>query len=532
MKKAIFIIVLTLTILTTFSQKWEHTIGQPNHYEASRRVIEHYDKGYVISAQYDDLGWLVKTDINGNVLWDKVLGIDPDQVITEKTIFDEQGNMYLFGTMLQDIEPFWPLVIKLNACGEKQWCKLMYQNEYEYGSFSDALLLENGDLLALANMPDAEQHDMIYLFCISPDGEYKWKKSYASKDNYPFFSMRLGSRIQHFDDIYIISGYVYSPYPGGDTNHVFLRPMFIGIDTLFNEQWVVEFGIADSMLGKALTSIPINDSLFMGVGRYRYVDSTGQTKDAWAMYYNAIGEQVGYQVITKDKLGSEVNESTFFEIERINDSIFLATSGYFYGEDDDGAMGEIVFDTAGNVYNYAIREGTSGGNTSLVKTFDDKYAIATSYRYPNLTYDVYFYKINENLEHDTVYPGSYTYDSLCTNLPIQSGVIDLAGCDIITGLEEIPSLEDYNNNKNTIVISAYPNPANKGTITLEFKNTEYFEDMELRCFDVFGEEVHEERVYPYQGESVVYVNGWGKGIYVGVVYSDGLPVGSCKFIIR
>ena len=165
------------------------------------------------------------------------------------------------------------------------------------------------------------------------------------------------------------------------------------------------------------------------------------------------------------------------------------------------------------------------------KTFDDKYAIATSYRYPNLTYDVYFYKINENLEHDTVYPGSYTYDSLCTNLPIQSGVIDLAGCDIITGLEEIPWLEDYNKRENTIVITAYPNPAKDGSITLRYTNTGNYEDMELKCFDVFGKVVHEETVYQHQGETKLYVANWSVWIYVGIVYSNCIVVGNCKFII-
>ena len=225
---------------------------------------------------------------------------------------------------------------KLNACGEKLWCRLFGFTEYKYGAFEDGIILENGNLLGVASLPDEEQHDMIYLFCVSPDGDYLWKKSYASCDNYPFFEGRLGSRIQFFDDIYIISGSVYSPHPNYPTISS-LRPMFIGIDTFFKEKWVLEFGLVDNMKGKALTSIPINDSLFMGVGRYRYSDSTGMTKDAWAMFYNDKGEQTGYQRITRDKLGLEVNESAFYEIERVNDSLFLATSGYFYGVGDKNA---------------------------------------------------------------------------------------------------------------------------------------------------------------------------------------------------
>jgi len=307
--------------------------------------------------------------------------------------------------------------------------------------------------------------------------------------------------------------------------------MFIGIDTLFNEQWVLEFGMVDNMKGKALTSIPINDSLFMGVGRYRYADSTGELQDGWAMYYNEQGEQTGYAVITKDKLGNEVTESVLYEVERIDDSLYISTAGFYSNDLDENTIGEIVFDTAGNVYDFEIRIG-SPASTYLTKTFDNKYTIATSILYSDLTWDIYLYKVNENLEHDTVYPGNYTYDSLCDNLPIQSGTIDLAGCDIITSLEEIPWLEDYNKQENTIKVLAYPNPVKEGEVTLSFTKTEDFENMELKCFNVFGELVHEEKVYQNQSESKVNIQKWQSGIYVTLIYSNGQVVGRCKFVVK
>jgi hypothetical protein len=531
MKRIIILVLLSVLETSLYAQKWESTIGQPNQYEASRRVIEHYDKGYLISAQLNEHGWMVKTDMNGSVLWDKQLGVGSDQVITEKTLYNDQGEIYIIGTIYQDIAPLWPVAIKLNACGDLQWCRQLYFEEYEFGAFYDAILLDNGDLLAVANMPDDDQHDMIFLFCISPEGEYKWKKSYASCTNYPNFEMRLGSRIQFFNDIYIITGYVYSPHPNYP-NTSSIRPMFIGIDTAFNEQWVLEFGMVDNMKGKALTTIPINDSLFMGVGRYRYVDNTGMTKDAWAMFYNDKGEQTGYRRITRDKLGSEVNESTFYEVERINDSLYLAAFGCYYGVEDDEAMGEIVFDTAGNVYNYSLRENTTGGNSSVIKTFDNKFAIACSYQYPDLSYDVYFYKVNQNLEHDTVYPGNYTYDSLCTDLPIQSGEIDLTGCDVVTSIGEIPTLEEYRESLQSIPIKAFPNPVKEGELTFELQNTEHHSNMKLKVFNVFGEVVDEQKVYQYQGEHKANTKNWKAGLYVAIIYSNGKIAGKTKFVVQ
>jgi len=536
MKKLFLFLGVLFTFTSTIAQKWEQTIGEPYITETSNRGIEHYDKGYIltgtITAGYDDgHGWVVKTDINGNVLWDKAFGVDPDQVILDNTQFDAQGNMYMFGTMKQDIEGDWPLLVKLNACGEKEWCKYYgFTEEFKYGFFTDAMVLNNGDLLGLAYMVNKEGHqDRIFLYYVSPDGVLKWKKSYASCDNYPLFEDRLGRRIQQFDDIFIISGYVNSPHPN-IPNISSLRPMFIGIDTLFNEKWVLEFGLEDNMKGKAHTSIPINDSLFMGVGRYRYSDTTGMTKDAWAMFYNDKGQQTGYKRITRDKLGYEVSESTFYEVERINDNMYISTAGFYSTEYDEPTIGEIVFDTSGAVYNYVMRIG-SVASTYLTKTFDNKYAISSSLQYPNLSWDMLLYKINAYLEQDTLYPGNYTYDSLCPRT-IESGIIDLAGCDVITSIGEIPTLEEYHKGLQSIPIKASPNPTSTGEVLLEMENTGLYANMQLKVFDVYGKQIHSEKVYPHQGATRLNVSQWPSGMYIATIFSNEQVKGKCKVLVR
>ena len=56
--------------------------------------------------------------------------------------------------------------------------------------------------------------------------------------------------------------------------------------------------------------------------------------------------------------------------------------------------------------------------------------------------------------------------------------------------------------------------------------------MELKCFDVFGKEVHSEKVYQHQGESILDIQNWETGIYFAIVYSDGKAVGECKFVVQ
>jgi hypothetical protein len=56
--------------------------------------------------------------------------------------------------------------------------------------------------------------------------------------------------------------------------------------------------------------------------------------------------------------------------------------------------------------------------------------------------------------------------------------------------------------------------------------------MELKCFDVFGKQVHHEKVYQNQGECKLDLHTWNSGVYIAIVYSQGLPVGQCKFVVQ
>jgi len=522
------------------SLRWQNLIGLPGRNDEGGKIIEHYDHGYLIAGNTtigsgDYRGWIVKTDINGQLLWDKqIFSYSPDLILISNSIYDKEGNIYVFGLLLQGQPHEFPFVAKLNACGELQWCRLMAIDGYEYGFPTDAIFLENGDLLSLVFLTDPDYKEMVFLLRMSPDGALIWKKEYASLDNHPYYGTRIGQAIKKFGDLIVITGYVYSPYPNGNPDHVYLRPMFIGINEKFEEQWIVEFGINDSLLGKAETVVSINDTLFMGVGRYRFINETGDMdKKAWLMFFNHQGEPVGYKILDDDQFGPEVLETCLFEVEQIKDDKYLLSAGYLNSEINDYNKGDLVVDTAGNVYNYAIREHTtSGGNIYLAKTFDKKFTLNADYRLPNqTTSDILLYKINENLEQDTLYPSSYTYDSLCGHT-IESGVIDLGGCDVITGIGEIPTLEQYNQKLQTIPVTASPNPTNTGEILLEFENTGLFDNLELKVFDVFGKQVHTGKILPHQGAARLDVSNWGSGVYVAVVFSYGEMKGKCKVVVE
>ena len=167
----------------------------------------------------------------------------------------------------------------------------------------------------------------------------------------------------------------------------------------------------------------------------------------------------------------------------------------------------------------------------MEKTFDGKFSIACAYAPQIISFDILHYKINANLEQDTVYPGNYTYDSLCPH-QIQSGVIDLAGCGVITSIGEIPTLEEYREDMKKIGITPSPNPSNTGEVLLELENTESFNNKELKVFDVYGRQLHSEKIWPHQGAVRLDVSGYQKGVYVAAVFSNGQMMGKCKVLIE
>jgi len=530
MKTHVLVFIFLLSITSSIAQKWQQTFGNPGTDEDVMDVIESYDNGYLIDGDYElnNGNWLIKTDINGNLLWDKFFTWDEGWLYWGRVDQDNEGNMVVTCQVSKPGLGTWPLVVKLNACGEKLWCRVFADYDFMFGTPRDILFLDNGDVIVLTHFESQEQIDQIFLYYINSEGNFQWKKSYASTNTHPLIGPKGGLRIFPFDDFFLIAGYCYWPYPT-NPNFKKLRPLFIKINDQFEEEWIIPFGVSDSIVGEAYSLIQLNDSIFMGVGKRRFSEGGENLNNSLLMFFNSIGEELGYNQIRNDSIGPNINQNLIYDIERINDTLFITSSGF--GEAYEGnPFGEFVIDTSGNVFNYQSRPNTAGVS-ELIKTFDNKYVIITNLQEGKAISDILLYKINEELEQDTIYPGSYTYDSLCP-YPIQSGIIDVTNCAIITDVGDLPSAKEYFAGQSLISVVAYPNPAFEGSITFEFKNTKHHSDMELRCMNVFGEEIYREKVFQHQGESKVNVQNWHAGIYLALVYSNGRVVGKTKFIIK
>ena len=548
--RTLIITTLILSWQILFAQqKTEVYFGVTGRTDVGKDILELYDKGYYITGRFEgsgeyNYGWNIKTDINIELVYDKVFEHSMSSVASTKSVSDSNGNIYICGFM--EISDQWPFVTKIDSCGNHVWCKILdYSDDFEYGSSRDILLTEDNEVIVLTGFESELQIDKVHLIGLSTDGDVLWKKPYASQNNHSWIRNPSGYSMMEYNDEYYISGFCYWPYPD-DTTHWFLRPLFIGIDSLFEEKWILPFYALDSVFGDAFNTIAINDSILMGVGVRRAYNSSNED-NAILMFYNIDGEQIGYNEIYNDQIGPEIKGSDIRNIVRINENIFI-TASQFGPDFSANPYGELIIDTSGNIFNLQTHQNTVSFIPGLIKTYDSNYVIATGIKESNpAKTDIYVYKIDENLQDVPFDPTPHNYDSLCPG-GIQSGTIDLTNCFVWTDIGKAPSPKEYYESIKKIPVKAYPNPATEGTITFEFENTEHLSlpnpsrrdgtgsqggtYPSLVVFNIFGEKIHKEKIYRYQGKSIVDVSKWRKGMYVAVVYSKGLPAGQCKFVVQ
>ena len=518
MSKALLIQLLLFSSLSMqlFAQDW------PKTYTGAYAswLTESYDNGYFIAGPKNTYkyGMIFKTDINGDLLWKKTIGNGQGHWTIRSIEMANDSGFIISGSTKKYTYLGDPFIIKFNTCGEMEWCTVIkLGGTDDYSKCAKVTPTNEYVLLTIYSDPNPNHHTQLYKF--DSTGALIWRQDYPTQGN-AFEDTPRNLRID--SSTYLISGDCYYPDPGHPGG--FERPYYICTDTAGNVNWRLVYGAGNGFHGMSFYSpIKSNSGYYYDIALHsNYCDTPALIK------FTESGEESYYQDLFPEACPGGLGPMNW-----LDDTTFVACVGGTV----NGAfqLKWIRADTLGiSQYDrYYTENWMSGTKNSIIST-DNKISNVSS-----ISSTFYFYKLNFNLEFDSIYTTPRTYDSLCP-YPIVSDTVD-PDCGLIVSIndpEKFPELYQ---------LKVYPNPATHN-VTVEVPEflqkqtgpagfqaiTTYHQwgSALLEAYDVYGRKVMEQLVLQADRTLVVDVNRWKRGMYVFRLNFRGECIATEKVVIN
>jgi hypothetical protein len=188
---------------------WQKTYGGPG-YDEGFSAAQTSDGGYIVvgytksysapeNPSFDDV-YLIKTDSNGNMLWQKTYG-GPDRDAGHSVLQTNDGGYIIIGdTRSYGAGGSDVYLIKTDSNGNMIWQKTYGGTEWDEG-YSLAQTNDGGYIVVGYTKSYGAGDDDVYLIKTDTNGNLLWQKTYGGPDWDVGFSLALTS-----DGGYIITG--------------------------------------------------------------------------------------------------------------------------------------------------------------------------------------------------------------------------------------------------------------------------------------------------------------------------------------
>ncbi len=507
-KNTIILIFLTFICKTGFSQNWPKVYGN-NIMALGYKIMENYDHGYLIcgSVMKDGstfkYGWVIKTDINGNVLWDRKFGDSyREDYFLDMDKTEDNGWIISGVTSQLDIMND-PVFVKLNTCGEIEWCKIY--PSYGFNAGNSVISLDNGDFLGMLRYyGDDGQNFRMSLVKMDANGEPLWIKNLAQQDTAAhnedgYYLYRTP------DSNYLVTGRTFNPT---------IRPYLIKTDTSGNEIWDIDWPLGTG--GYAGQSSFTSDNMIYNASHLKFPD---HPKVPYLLKLSEDGEKIDQYPLMGDTIENGGAETIYL----LNDSTLY--TGITWTDDpllQYGYSDILKTDTLGSL---KIQRRLIDGMfppSCITETTDSNILVLGFYPVGG-NWDIYLWKMNQDLQDDTLSTQTLTYDSLCP-YPIVNDTLAL-DCGLFVDIKDIPTQEQY---ESTIRIS--PNPA-KDWIVLNLPEGNYSNPVELSIYNLFGQEVKTQLTRAQNHNISLNISDLSPGLYIAVIKGSGSRMMKGKFIV-
>jgi len=530
------IISIWFAILSFFSnsQEW-HQVYFPSKPSYVNAVYESYDNGYVLGGNFQPnsiptRGLIIKTDINGEMLWHKVISEHNSYTRVMDINQTSDGGMILTGYTGEQTEYSNPFIMKVNPCGESEWCTI-YNTPNPDPEWGESILQIPGGYIAYFHRYGEDpQNQRIWLYRLDNEGGIIWIQCYAQTDT--LIQGEKGVSISISPDyLFLITGYCYYPNPN-NPNYLWLRPFLIKVDTTGYSEWELPWALVDgeNYYGQSFKSLFDNQGNIYSSGRHIIIDGPLQG-DKPAM-------------IKTDQYGNPTSYSNFFtntyqgltlSINWFADSTIAFGAGWVYPGGDEH-VGVIKADKSGNVIKTKDMFSDNRTFSDAETTFDNKLLLVGGFW--DGIWRSHAYKLNSDLEYDSIYTQPFVYDSLCP-YPIPSDTIPL-DC-VVVGMDD-PFVESEKSS-----LKVYPNPAsNKIHIVIpeqlktetaipSFNVTTVYHQWHsaiLEIYDLFGRKMYSKEVRKGDQEFEIDVSSWQVGMYVVRLVYRGETMATEKVVVK
>jgi len=322
-----------------------------------RKVFEDYDKGFLIGGDIlanpnkFKYAWIIKTDINGNELWNKKYGNGIDQNFLGSCYKTTDGGLIACGNTTIEDPLFDPFFYKLNACGEVEWCKILLSQGNN--DASDIIAVEDGYIGMLRYYKNDSLYARISLVKMNREGEPLWIQQLAQEDtlinNEEGLFLYLTS-----NNSYLISGEAY--HPG-------YHPFWIMTDTSGFEVWDFFWS---GLSGQAHRLVEKDSGIFYSTC---WGSSPGRPQSPILLKFDCYGNPIDMYYLMGDTIGGGSATS----IANINDtclSIGVTWKNLSYPAEKHVEI--FLTDTLGNILTQRLLLKEYQEVTNIIKTFNNK----------------------------------------------------------------------------------------------------------------------------------------------------------------
>jgi hypothetical protein len=514
------------------SQDWIRIFGEQNFSSFPFSIQETYDKGFLINYRYQQsynlhtLACLVKTDVNGNVLWKKTLGNSfTNNVIVTSAIETPDGGLMLCGEGGNINKGFSAsFIMKLNPCMEKEWCRLDTASGFTFLRDFCYLPAENNFVLLREIYDTIDFFHEFRIEKLDAGGRKIWSNIYGVNPDYKEPSLSL--KYSEFDNTLLLWGGVNMVVP----------PDSLGV----YQAYLSKIALDGTIQWETYDVPDISYIDFCSLRNQPVVTENGTIiapifPPSGLLKLNSEGHfQSVYPIHLPDTIiANTVNSMELFQ----KNKLLIGLQNFKTGYDGLGNGVLQMTDTSGNI----IREAKLPVNFTAIiydihETSDNKIAILASHRLNGT--DFMMIKYNEDLEYDSLYLKPLQYDLRCDE-DIISNTIEIDCTDY--GVEEIPG-------DGVVQLQILPNPAgdfalirlpeaiskkeNQGAFIINSIKQDYIKNLKIEIYDLNGKLILQSQWPDNSKEQIFNISSWNKGLYLIRITNPNELIAAGKLVIK